>query len=664
VFAQVRDRAGNWSKTGSDTIALRNGAVASYSSAVLADSPAGYWRLGEKTGTTAGDSAGTNPGTYRNGVALDVPSLLTSDPGNSAAGFNGVNNHVGIPDAVAVSPTAALSLEAWIKPDVVPAAGSFASVATKEGSYSMQFNGPRLEFTIIQSGVRLRCQAPAGAVVAGQTYHAVGTYDGSFIRLYLNGAQVATLAASGPATVSSAPLTIGAWSATEEFMKGTIDEVALYGGALPGARVQAHYAAGSGAPASPLPAPSDLKAQAAAGRVDLSWTDNSSNETEFVIQRDTDPGFPAPTIVTVPANTTAYADTGLPTGVRYHYRVAARNATATSAWSNIASATTPEPVLAPSGLTATAASQTRVDLQWLDNSTNEAEFVIQRDTSAAFAAPTTVTVAANTTRYADTTVVASTTYYYRVRARNTADASPWSNTATVTTPDPPPPPPPPPPGTTYADTVRADAPVSWWRLGETSGTAAADERAANPGTYVNSPALGSPSLLGSDPGNASATFDGSVSHVLVRDAASLKLVAPFSLEAWIKPGAIPAVGSFASVMTKEGSYSIQFNGPRLEFTVIQSGVRKRLRAAAGAVVAGQTYHVVATYDGTNRHLYVNGADAATGALTGDPTVSSEALMIATWDGRAEFYKGTIDEVAVYKTALPAARVAAHWNAGK
>src|SRR5205807_5731550 len=103
--------------------------------------------------------------------------------------------------------------------------------------------------------------------------------------------------------------------------------------------------------------------------------------------------------------------------------------------------------------------------------------------------------------------------------------------------------------------------------------------------------------------------------------------------------------------------------PLLEFTIIQNGTRKRLQAPSGTVVAGQTYHVVGTYDGTTRRLYVNGAEVATGALTGAATATTNPLYMASWNGGAEVLKGTIDEVAVYSTALTAARVSAHYAAG-
>jgi RHS repeat-associated protein len=219
---------------------------------------------------------------------------------------------------------------------------------------------------------------------------------------------------------------------------------------------------------------------------------------------------------------------------------------------------------------------------------------------------------------------------------------------------------------TYSASVLADAPVSHWRLGETSGTTAADENgtnSANPGTYQNNPTLGAASLLATETTNKAVSFDGTNDSVKVPDSASLRLTSSLSLEAWIKPTSLPATGQFASILTKGESYSLQFNGPKLEFTIIQSGVRKRLQAPSGAIVAGQTYHVVGTYDGTTQRLYVNGSLVAGAALSGAASTSSEGLYVGSWDGTEEFFKGTIDDPAVYNTALNGTRVAVHYEAG-
>lgn len=99
--------------------------------------------------------------------------------------------------------------------------------------------------------------------------------------------------------------------------------------------------------------------------------------------------------------------------------------------------TTPPPVAtapaAPSGLSATEQSSSSIALVWVDNSTDEGGFAIERsaDGGATFAQIT--TVAAGVTSYVDGNLAASTAYVYRVRAFNTAGNSMYSNTATATT---------------------------------------------------------------------------------------------------------------------------------------------------------------------------------------------------------------------------------------
>jgi hypothetical protein len=564
VYAEFQDVSGKWSSPVADTILLdRTSGTSAYSKAVLADGPAGYWRLGDTGNTTAVDTAAGDNGTYTNGPAQGQPSLLAGDTANASTAFDGSNDYVKIPTTSAISPTGRITLETWIKPSSLPTSGNFASILTKPESYSLQFNGPRLEFTIMQNGTRKRLQAPSGAVATGQIYHVVGTYDGNTQRLYLNGKEVASTPLNGVITANTNSLSVGSWNGKEEFFKGTIDEAAVYTIALTGTRVATHYQAGIGGEAP-----------------------NTS-------------------------------------------------------------------VKAPSNLSATAAGEKQINLQWVDNSENETEFVIQRDTTSSFSNPTVLTTWAGSTTYSDVGLAPGTTYYYRVRAHNATDTSEWSNTASAKTSA---------TATGYKGTVLADSPVSYWRLGETSGTTAGDERGANPGTYVNSPTLGAAGLLSGDTDKA-VSFDGTNDQVKIASSTSLNLTSPFTLETWIKPSSLPIAGSFVSILTKAESYSLQFNGPRLEFTIMQSGTRKRLQAPSGAVAAGGTYDVVATYDGTTQRLYLNGKEVASTPLSGAATVTTNPLYIGSWNGKEEFFKGTIDEVAVYNTALSAARVSAHYSAG-
>jgi hypothetical protein len=102
--------------------------------------------------------------------------------------------------------------------------------------------------------------------------------------------------------------------------------------------------------ATPAPpaAPSGLSANApASGQVNLSWSDNSDNETSFVIERKTGAGGTWGTLATAGANATSYSDTSVVGNTQYFYRVRAANGGGNSAWSNEASVTTPAPANTP-----------------------------------------------------------------------------------------------------------------------------------------------------------------------------------------------------------------------------------------------------------------------------------------------------------------------------
>ena len=163
-------------------------------------------------------------------------------------------------------------------------------------------------------------------------------------------------------------------------------------------------------------------------RVSLSWTDNSNNETGFKIQRKTGATGTYADIKTTASNVTSYTDndTALRDGTLYYYRVCATNATGDSAFSNEASGTTP--LAKPTSATATAVSSSHIDLTWIDNSTSETGYKIERKTTSTGTYAQIDQIGANVQSYSDTNgLVPNTRYYYRVRATNGTLNSDYSN---------------------------------------------------------------------------------------------------------------------------------------------------------------------------------------------------------------------------------------------
>lgn len=125
----------------------------------------------------------------------------------------------------------------------------------------------------------------------------------------------------------------------KEIILSSVDQVAgLSGKMLTGGRLNA-YAALLGT--NPSVAASDLSATAvSSSRINLSWSDNSSNEDGFRIERKTDISGTYSQIASTKPNITSYSNTDLAVSTTYYYRVSAYNTNGNSAYSNEANATT------------------------------------------------------------------------------------------------------------------------------------------------------------------------------------------------------------------------------------------------------------------------------------------------------------------------------------
>lgn len=196
-------------------------------------------------------------------------------------------------------------------------------------------------------------------------------------------------------------------------------------------------------------APTNLTATLQAGpQVRLTWRDNATNESNFVIERSTD-GVNFTQIATAPARNSTGNVTFTDTTVKasstpntYTYRVAAANPVGLSAYSNTAAVVVSTVVLpaAPTNLSAALQAGPQIRLTWTDNANNETGFVIQRSTNGGNFTQIATAPAFNgtgTVTFTDTTITTmpvTVTYTYRVAATNAGGNSAFSAPASATVP--------------------------------------------------------------------------------------------------------------------------------------------------------------------------------------------------------------------------------------
>jgi hypothetical protein len=233
------------------------------------------------------------------------------------------------------------------------------------------------------------------------------------------------------------------------------------------------------------------------------------------------------------------------------------------------------------------------------------------------------------------------------------------------------------PTISYAQTIIADAPVAYWRLGEANDTVAHDYWGGHDGQY-NSVLLGQPGYNPNDPDTA-ATFgalsssDSYVGSIQGIDFSTFANDATFSVEAWVNGG--PQVNGASLVTFGYGSGGEQFNldtgggGNSFRFSV-RDAVNVAHNASGNVAPNGAWQHVVGVCDEPNGlvHLYVNGVENAVTGISGGIQMGTTPISIGSRESgfNANYdlnFVGSIDEVAIYDYALSPSQIQNHYAAG-
>jgi len=184
-------------------------------------------------------------------------------------------------------------------------------------------------------------------------------------------------------------------------------------------------------PISPKDVTASADLSAGLTDIELTWSDRSNNEDNFIIEKKTGTGGTYSHLATVGANTINYSDPNWNEETVYYYRVRAYSVDINEGDSSYYNEARVAIHAAPTDLSAAAVSDSRINLIWTDNSSIESGYAIWRKLGEGGTYSQVATVEAES--YADRNLSASTSYYYKVRAISSNSSSDFSNEADATT---------------------------------------------------------------------------------------------------------------------------------------------------------------------------------------------------------------------------------------
>lgn len=225
-------------------------------------------------------------------------------------------------------------------------------------------------------------------------------------------------------------------------------------------------------------------------------------------------------------------------------------------------------------------------------------------------------------------------------------------------------------GSSYRTLIIGDSPISYWRLGETSGHFI--DMMGNFDSYSEDVNARNQSSLISGDANGCVLLSGTAPSQILIDNSFSQITTIWSFEAWVKPNSL--TGHITIVGRNSSSwggglaafyFKLSNAGDQKPTIVLSYATSSEVHATAtNAISTGSIYHIVGTCDGTNLKIYVNGVLEGT-TSTGGNTIGAQTgpLVLGASGGSVDNYNGYLDEIAVYSYALTQAQVTAHYAAG-
>lgn len=207
------------------------------------------------TGQVADSSGNGFNGTAINGaLTANTTPALAGNPGSCRYGvFDGINDHVDVGSPTALTFTNKITVMAWVRWNISPAAGNNwanliannSNTASDVGQFWLQHStgNATYEFAVQTTGGRSYVIGNV-APIQGQWQHVAGVYDGATLKVYVNGVQAGSITKTGNivARTNAMRLNIGRWAFNSQNFRtfnGNLDEARIYNVALTPAEIAA-----------------------------------------------------------------------------------------------------------------------------------------------------------------------------------------------------------------------------------------------------------------------------------------------------------------------------------------------------------------------------------------------------------------------------------------
>ena len=199
---------------------------------------AAAYRFGEGVGTTTADASGNGNG----GTLVNGPTWTATGKYGGAINFDGANDFVRVADSASLDLGRTGTVEAWVKLDTL---NRWQSVVAKGSAnsdpshnYALELSTSNRWLCILGNGSSTTTLQSPSAATSNRYYHVACTWDGTTVRLYLDGALSVSSSQLVTPAANAAPLSIGQFGGDTDRFDGVIDEVRIYSRALSPAEVQ------------------------------------------------------------------------------------------------------------------------------------------------------------------------------------------------------------------------------------------------------------------------------------------------------------------------------------------------------------------------------------------------------------------------------------------